>query len=709
MRKIIVFFLILAFIGSTAEARSLGGATSQIRQNHGYFFRGYMYPPVVKAMTLGTTWYVRDGGGTATQCTGKADAVYPGTGTNQPCAFARPMTALGYCTGNESGHSGSPPCQVSGFVTGGDTLQIDGDSDINPGQQAQFEVGYDDVTSGALTPGCNSAFTYACQLGPLPAGPDAAHPTTMVGVGTHRPQIWGTQRAGWVVYADTNFWKIQNIEITDHLDCAYNDSTNGCNYNSPPYGKWAEDGLFIGGSGTLQDVWIHGIGRYGINTDNLGDVIFTRVWAIGNGYGGITIGNNGSTSVTGTLTFNQPIVEWSGCSEIYPMTNAGIDNPLNYHNCFGQGNGGYGDGLAFGATGNQNAGNWIITGPGSISWNVQDGLDELHGNGNGIVQIDKMKFEGNGGNQVKMNAITGVMTNSLVVDDCGWWYQSAQAAPGAMGPGDSCRAQGNSISYYESAGTGNTYTFYNNTIIGMGNIQILQNGTCDASNVLTVKNNVFHSGYDWIDDTSFNGAGGNSQTHFIYRAGTDGDGTGCSGAFTLNEDYNLIFGGATDDFYCGGAHDKCAVNPQFTGGTFLVGTSGGGRSTYYTGFAGTTLIGILNTSPAKGAGVTGLSYWNNSNDYLNVVRPSPPSMGGLEVASCAVSAYGCFYNSDCCSSSCTNNVCAGAPTCSPDVATCSTGGQCCNSNCCAGVCGSTSCQANPSTNLNDIKLNGALM
>ncbi len=47
--------------------------------------------PVVSA---GTTWYIRTDGGTRYsanvpqgQCDGKTDAAYPGTGTNQPCAF----------------------------------------------------------------------------------------------------------------------------------------------------------------------------------------------------------------------------------------------------------------------------------------------------------------------------------------------------------------------------------------------------------------------------------------------------------------------------------------------------------------------------------------------------------------------------------------------------------------------------------------------
>jgi hypothetical protein len=111
-----------------------------------------------------TTWYVRDGGGTAAQCTGTTNALYAGSGTNQPCAFNHPRIALGYCDGYES-NPGNPPCSVKGVMASGDTMYIDGDSDINTGSQAQYEMGYDDVTAGALTPGCQTAYAPTCNTG----------------------------------------------------------------------------------------------------------------------------------------------------------------------------------------------------------------------------------------------------------------------------------------------------------------------------------------------------------------------------------------------------------------------------------------------------------------------------------------------------------------------------------------------------------------
>jgi hypothetical protein len=42
----------------------------------------------------GTTWYIRKDGGTASECTGKTNAAYSGSGINQACAFNHPFFLL---------------------------------------------------------------------------------------------------------------------------------------------------------------------------------------------------------------------------------------------------------------------------------------------------------------------------------------------------------------------------------------------------------------------------------------------------------------------------------------------------------------------------------------------------------------------------------------------------------------------------------------
>ena len=41
-----------------------------------------------------TTYYIRPDGGDYAQCTGLADAPYPGNGADQPCAWDHPFRAL---------------------------------------------------------------------------------------------------------------------------------------------------------------------------------------------------------------------------------------------------------------------------------------------------------------------------------------------------------------------------------------------------------------------------------------------------------------------------------------------------------------------------------------------------------------------------------------------------------------------------------------
>ena len=66
--------------------------------------------PVLSAVTLGATYYVRTDGGSAEQCTGLVSAPYLGSGTNQPCAWDHPFRAL-------------PPGGTP-RISGGDTLII---------------------------------------------------------------------------------------------------------------------------------------------------------------------------------------------------------------------------------------------------------------------------------------------------------------------------------------------------------------------------------------------------------------------------------------------------------------------------------------------------------------------------------------------------------------------------------------------------------
>jgi hypothetical protein len=630
-----------------------------------------------------TVWYARDGGGTASQCDGKTNVVQAGSSGNH-CAFNHPRWIFGWDYDHPQ----------AGTLLAGDTASIDGDSDVNPGQQAVYMEGYDDSVNNT-TPTCSSGVSEDCEFAPIPAGTGTgASNTSIIGTGTHKPMIYGHLEPFHLLNI-ADHTTIQNIEFTDDEACAAYDPTGSCGTGGGSH--HIIDGISVAGDDiTMTDIYVHGMGRYGISGGAFGSATFTRLWVVGNGIGGFIVGNGGNQAVTGTLTFNQPIVDWNGCVEAYPLT-GGIDNPANYTNCFSQADSsnGYGDGLAFGATTSENAGSWTLIGPGSISFNTQDGFDLLHGNSSGTVQVDKMRFEGNAGQQLKLNAQNESVTNSLIVGDCGWWYGAAQSLAGGMPPDigsnhGSCRAFGDTILFVTPASA--VVNFFNNTIMTNGTVAFLQDGPADNSVSLNIKNNIIQGGYSWYYNTTVNpGSGDNRLAAYYYASGTDGNGTGTTG-LVWTEDYNIVTNTKNTNGGCGGAHDQCGVSPGFIS-PIAVGTNGGALNSFYQGQSGITLFPLANNSLAKSAGVNGLTYWNNENDYYNVTRASPPSMGGLEQPSFAVNGYGCFFNSDCGSSTCTNNICAGAG------GSCSSNGNSCYAStpttCCSDFCFKSQCIADP--------------
>lgn len=64
------------------------------------------------------TWYVRPDGGTITQCTGLADAPYPGSGTNQACAVSHPYWLFNL-DGNGGGSTASCSAATTITISGG--------------------------------------------------------------------------------------------------------------------------------------------------------------------------------------------------------------------------------------------------------------------------------------------------------------------------------------------------------------------------------------------------------------------------------------------------------------------------------------------------------------------------------------------------------------------------------------------------------------
>lgn len=149
------------------------------------------------SFAIAATYYVRQDGGTFDQCTGLADAAYPGVGKNQPCAWSHPFWAI---NGND------PP---SWMIQGGDTLIIHAGS---------YRMGIGAPNTGW----CNAAWSYGCHLPALPSGPDPEHPTRILGQGWDQgcadpPELWGAERPWQIINLEgTSNAVVGCLEVTDH-------------------------------------------------------------------------------------------------------------------------------------------------------------------------------------------------------------------------------------------------------------------------------------------------------------------------------------------------------------------------------------------------------------------------------------------------------------------------------------------------------------
>ena len=409
-----------------------------------------------------TTYYIRPDGGTPTECTGVVDAAYPGSGTDQPCAWDHPFRALQ--------PSGEPGVPGTAAIAGGDTLIIGSGS---------YRMGYG--APGADN--CQTDYPQQCVMAPVPSGSDAAHPTRILGEGwdsgcRNPPELWGTERA-WLILnlTDASNVDVACLEITDHSDCVEG-HTGGlaCKRDDYPYGDWAADGLYAEDATNvhLRDLDIHGLASAGVRAGRLMDWTVEDVRIAGNGWVGWEGDIEGDDSNSGILTFRRWVVEWNGCAETYPG-----GEPTG---CWGDSAGGYGDGVGTGATG----GDWVIE-DSAFLHNTQDGLDLLYHTLGGSITIRRTIAEGNGGNQIKTAGPTQ-MENVIVVGNCGFF----DSKPFTYDV-DSCRALGNAIEFHLHPS--DQTTVVNSTVTGEGDClaiaECVEGESCTGSESILLRNDIF--------------------------------------------------------------------------------------------------------------------------------------------------------------------------------------------------------------------------
>jgi hypothetical protein len=473
--------------------------------------------PRTETTTKGHIYYVRPDGGSTEQCNGLVNAPYSGSGQGQPCAWDHPFRAL-------------PPGGVP-RLAGGDTLII---------ADGEYAMGYGAPGTEGL---CEAEGAYACFMPPIPSGPDAAHPTRILGETwdsgcTSPPQLWGTQHADLILnLTDSSNIEIACLEITDHSNCVeFHSGGLACERDNYPYGEWASRGLYAEDSANVH-LWnlnIHGLASTGIHAGRLTDWTMENVRIAANGWVGWD-GDlwEGEDANSGIIRFQRLILEWNGCAEGYPD-----EQPIG---CWAQEVGGYGDGLGTGLTG----GHWIVE-DSLIRYNTSDGIDLLYARQpDAFIEIRRTLAEGNAGNQIKTTG-SAIIENSIIVGNCGFFdgqpfTYTLEGTPSV----DNCRALGSALLL--AVMQGDQVQVVNNTLTSEGdcliNAECDENGNCDGSESVLIRNNIFVGQTDFLQPDEL--------ACLVYEENIPGE--------PFDVDYSVI-DNVKDDM-CPGAHDICDAAP----------------------------------------------------------------------------------------------------------------------------------------------------
>ncbi len=463
------------------------------------------------------TWYVRADGGTRAskafpegQCDGKADAGYPGKGANRHCAFndARWLWDDQHTYG-----------VLKWAIAGGDTVILD--------NTKPWRVGFDTNGQGGPEHWCSgwSGSRYGCFNPPIPAGTPGQH-TRLLGRNyascrtgsdmekTKMSQMFGGNAVATVLNLNgAAFVDVECVEITRHSQCASHGEPrlpSNCNGNSAPTDDFDSDGVSTDVHThdlLLQDMWIHGHTDRGIIGPIGGMVTANRIDISTNGMAGWDFDDGRSTpSVNAVLKMTYSVVEWNGCNQEYPAT-----HPISALTCYGQSDGGYGDGIGTPAKDGMD----VYIDHSIFRYNTQDGEDFGHiDSGSHKLSITNSQSYGNNGGQFKWGGgfTNVVFANNEVVGNCARLSQPMAGVPNGFNAHlrDFCRAR-DTVSFDMKQGA--TVFFDNNTIVSYSPTTL--DVTCDESScsqsTLQFRNNIV-LGYD--DPATYNlggergGAGG---------------------------------------------------------------------------------------------------------------------------------------------------------------------------------------------------------
>lgn len=426
-----------------------------------------------------TNWYVRVDGGTrfdadvpAGQCDGKADAPYPGTGVNQHCAF-KGVAYLFF--------DGVYTVVPKPIIKGGDIVHV------GPGQ---FRVGYLG-NSAADHDGMTIAGDPFASAMIVPGG-TADHPTTFIGAGEDKTQIFSGYGSGPIFdLKSASYVTIQDMELTDHAQCTRVGApqTPGCQDGGvlADYGQ-----VGIQTSATSHDIALTNLNIHGFTTDGIrggiGGLVTVRNVRIGfNGSAGWDFddGSNTPNGANAQVIASKLLIEGSGCNEEYPIVHPGFPA----YSCYDQNSAGYGDGV-----GTPDTTLNFTCDQCTFRYNTQDGLDLLHTHGS-TIKVTNSNSYGNMGQQWKLGPMKSVLfQNNTWVHNC--LRMDAPIAGNSTFNkylSNYCRAAGDGLAM--AVTDGGTYVLQNNSYAGYGSTtyDLACVGTCTESNIVFENN--LHIGY----------------------------------------------------------------------------------------------------------------------------------------------------------------------------------------------------------------------
>ncbi|MCK5082048.1 MAG: hypothetical protein KAR31_03995, partial [Candidatus Omnitrophica bacterium] len=546
-----------------------------------------------------TTWYIRKDGGTASQCDGTTNASVAGTPN---CALNHPnwvFPARGESTARKAAASDTVIISSGSYRIGCQNVTNCRDSLVN-------------LTVSAY---CDDSYSSWCYMGSIPSN------VTIIGCTASgcaslddRPELWGAGRVDRIFdVSGSSGVTIKDFELTDHDDCGYAHAAYGCGSRDSSE-LTANRGIY-GTSATnltLTNLKIHGMFTRAFLVASVNGLTITGSNFDYNAYAGIDndLGSCKTCGWTGTISITDTTVKYNGCVE---------DNPgygtIKSEGCYSQSQTGYGDGIGM----NDTEGNWVLTNV-DVSYNVSDGLDLLYMNqgnypGPGTVTIKRSRFEGNGGNQIKVpNELT--VEDSFILGNCNYFNgQAFTCTSSTCGNGfDHCRPSGQGHAIAVSfKGDDVVPKIVSSTILSNGDVGILTGGECTSGTNIDVFNNVLIGGWHWNQP---------DKADLFYNGSED-----CNANF--NSDYNVC-----DDQWktseCGGANDTTVstANVKFTG---TITQGDGANST--TGFRGTEdyidELTIQVTSPAVGLSDETVSG-ADSLDYNSFDRGASWDAGAYE-------------------------------------------------------------------------------